>query len=111
MLGNSDPTLAYKSDTRRRWHDRTQQIQLTTSDKPTVRLNLPGALNRFSGLPFTSETGDEKTAQAPRPRKSEKFQSDRHWRDNILFYEYLHGDSGAGLGASHQMGWTGVWGG
>jgi hypothetical protein len=37
-----------------------------------------------------------------------KFQSDPHWRDNILFYEYFHGDNGAGLGASHQTGWTGV---
>ena len=36
------------------------------------------------------------------------FQSDPHWRDQILFYEYFHGDSGAGLGASHQTGWTGV---
>ncbi len=39
---------------------------------------------------------------------SEKFQLDPHWRDNILFYEYFHGDDGAGLGASHQTGWTGV---
>jgi hypothetical protein len=39
---------------------------------------------------------------------AEKFQSDPHWRDHILFYEYFHGDNGAGLGASHQTGWTGV---
>jgi hypothetical protein len=39
---------------------------------------------------------------------TEKFQSDPHWRDYILFYEYFHGDSGAGLGASHQTGWTGI---
>ncbi len=39
---------------------------------------------------------------------SEKFQTDPHWRDHILFYEYFHGDNGAGLGASHQTGWTGV---
>jgi hypothetical protein len=39
-----------------------------------------------------------------------KFQEDPHWRDLILFYEYFHGDNGAGLGASHQTGWTGlVW--
>src|ERR1044072_5541128 len=37
-----------------------------------------------------------------------KFQQDPHWRDLILFYEYFHGDNGAGLGASHQTGWTGV---
>jgi hypothetical protein len=37
-----------------------------------------------------------------------KFQTDPHWRDYLLFYEYFHGDSGAGLGASHQTGWTGL---
>ena len=36
------------------------------------------------------------------------FQEDPHWRDLILFYEYFHGDNGAGLGASHQTGWTGI---
>jgi hypothetical protein len=39
---------------------------------------------------------------------SKKFQEDPHWRDLILFYEYFHGDNGAGLGASHQTGWTGL---
>ena len=39
---------------------------------------------------------------------AEKFQNDPHWRDCLLFYEYFHGDNGAGLGASHQTGWTGV---
>jgi hypothetical protein len=39
---------------------------------------------------------------------TEKFQTDPHWRDQILFYEYFHGDNGAGLGANHQTGWTGV---
>jgi hypothetical protein len=34
------------------------------------------------------------------------FQSDPHWRDHVLFYEYFHGDNGAGIGASHQTGWT-----
>jgi len=37
-----------------------------------------------------------------------KFQDDPHWRDLVLFYEYFHGDNGAGLGASHQTGWTGI---
>jgi hypothetical protein len=37
-----------------------------------------------------------------------KFQEDPHWRDYILFHEYFHGDNGAGLGASHQTGWTGL---
>ncbi len=39
---------------------------------------------------------------------AERFQTDPHWRDLILFYEYFHGDNGAGIGASHQTGWTGL---
>ena len=39
---------------------------------------------------------------------TERFQTDPHWRDYILFFEYFHGDNGAGLGASHQTGWTGA---
>ena len=39
---------------------------------------------------------------------AEKFQTDPHFKDHILFYEYFHGDNGAGLGASHQTGWTGL---
>lgn len=38
----------------------------------------------------------------------DKFQNDPHWRDLILFYEYFHGDNGAGIGANHQTGWTGL---
>jgi len=40
--------------------------------------------------------------------RTKKFQEDPHWKDYILFYEYFHGDNGAGLGAGHQTGWTGV---
>jgi hypothetical protein len=39
---------------------------------------------------------------------TKKFQEDPHWKDYILFFEYFHGDNGAGLGASHQTGWTGI---
>ena len=39
---------------------------------------------------------------------TKKFQDDPHWKDYILFYEYFQGDNGAGLGASHQTGWTGL---
>ena len=39
---------------------------------------------------------------------TKKFQEDPHWKDYILFYEYFHGNNGAGLGASHQTGWTGI---
>jgi hypothetical protein len=40
--------------------------------------------------------------------ESERFQTDPHWRDLVLFHEYFHGDTGAGLGASHQTGWTAI---
>ena len=50
----------------------------------------------------------DKQGRRPVYGGTEKFQSDPHWRDYILFYEYFHGDNGAGLGASHQTGWTGV---
>jgi hypothetical protein len=48
--------------------------------------------------------------QSRRPAfgKNEKLQSDQHWRDLVLFHEYFDGDSGVGLGASHQTGWTGL---
>ena len=39
---------------------------------------------------------------------TQKFQTDPHWKDYLLFHEYFHGDNGAGLGASHQTGWTGL---
>ena len=39
---------------------------------------------------------------------TEKFQSDPHWQNYILFHEYFHADNGVGLGASHQTGWTGL---
>jgi hypothetical protein len=57
---------------------------------------------RLSGI-FTKNA----TGQRPVYGGTKKFQEDPHWRDLILFYEYFHGDNGAGLGASHQTGWTG----
>jgi hypothetical protein len=59
--------------------------------------------DRLSRLFFRDERGRRAVYGG-----TEKFQSDPHWRDHILFYEYYHGDNGAGLGASHQTGWTGV---
>jgi len=50
----------------------------------------------------------DKNGQRPVYGGSKKFQEDPHWRDLVLFYEYFHGDNGAGLGASHQTGWTGL---
>jgi hypothetical protein len=50
----------------------------------------------------------DKSGRRPVYGGTEKFQTDPHWKDYILFYEYFHGDNGAGLGASHQTGWTGL---
>ena len=53
-------------------------------------------------------TDSGQTGRRPVYGGTAKFQDDPHWRDLILFYEYFHGDNGAGLGASHQTGWTGL---
>lgn len=50
----------------------------------------------------------DKNGRRPVYGGTEKFQIDPNWKDKILFYEYYHGDNGAGLGASHQTGWTGL---
>jgi hypothetical protein len=50
----------------------------------------------------------DKTGRRPVYGGANKFQDDQFWRDAILFYEYFHGDNGAGIGASHQTGWTGL---
>jgi hypothetical protein len=59
--------------------------------------------NRLSRIFLRNEKG-----RRPVYGGTEKFQTDPHWRDYLLFYEYFHGDNGAGLGASHQTGWTGL---
>jgi hypothetical protein len=59
--------------------------------------------NRLTAIFLRDEQG-----QRPVFGGAEKFQTDPHWRDHLLFYEYFHGDNGAGLGASHQTGWTGL---
>jgi hypothetical protein len=50
----------------------------------------------------------DKSGRRPVFGGTEKFQTDPQWKDYLLFYEYFHGDNGAGLGASHQTGWTGL---
>jgi hypothetical protein len=50
----------------------------------------------------------DKNGRRPVYGNTSTFQNDPHWRDLILFYEYFHGDNGAGIGASHQTGWTGL---
>ncbi len=58
---------------------------------------------RLAGIFLRDATG-----RRPVYGGTSKFQEDPHWRDLLLFYEYFHGDNGAGLGASHQTGWTGL---
>ena len=57
---------------------------------------------------LTSAFLRDDTGRRPIYGGTTKFQDDPHWRDLILFHEYFHGDNGAGLGASHQTGWTGL---
>ena len=59
--------------------------------------------DRLAGL-FTRNAEGKRPAHGRNPL----FQSDPYWKDLVLFYEYFHADSGAGLGASHQTGWTGL---
>jgi hypothetical protein len=59
--------------------------------------------NRMIGLFTRGDDGTRRVYGA-----TAKFQQDPHWRDCLLFHEYFHGDTGAGLGASHQTGWTGL---
>jgi hypothetical protein len=59
--------------------------------------------SRLIGLFLRDENG-----RRPVYGDAEKFQTDPHWRDLILFHEYFHGDDGRGLGAGHQTGWTGL---
>ena len=63
---------------------------------------------RSSGRRLVSIFTPDEHGRRPVYGGTEKFQRDPHWQDLLLFYEYFHGDNGAGLGASHQTGWTGL---
>ncbi|HTP68339.1 MAG TPA: hypothetical protein VMJ35_05495 [Dongiaceae bacterium] len=68
-----------------------------------IKSSQAGFGNRITRIFLRNEQG-----RRPVYGGTEKFQSDPFWRDNICFFEYFHGDNGAGLGASHQTGWTGL---
>jgi hypothetical protein len=70
-------------------------------------MNLFEVSKEISNRLISTFTRDE-MGRRPVYGGTEKFQNDPHWNDYILFYEYFHGDNGAGLGASHQTGWSGV---
>ena len=76
----------------------------TGSGKLMNLLEVAQELNcRLQGIFVRNENG-----RRPVFGGNEKFQTDPYWKDYILFYEYFHGDNGAGIGASHQTGWTGT---
>jgi hypothetical protein len=81
------------------------EIDNPVEGEPPITLGdmAEGFANRLISI-FTRDA----TGARPVYGNNHKFQSDPHWRDLLLFYEYFHGDSGAGLGASHQTGWTGL---
>jgi hypothetical protein len=82
---------------------------------PRFTVSTPATYGQAVGFPYMARnianrlirlfTRDEQ-GRRPIYGGTEKFQTDPHWRDLISFYEYFHGDNGAGLGASHQTGWT-----
>jgi hypothetical protein len=81
------------------------------------RVECPQGSGRMMNLfEVSKELFDRLTRTFPRDEqgrhrvygRGEKSQTDPHWRYHILFFEYFHGDNGAGLGASHQAGWTGL---
>jgi hypothetical protein len=76
----------------------------TGSGKMLTLWEVAGELSRR----MTSIFLQDQAGRRPVFGNIEKFQTDPHWRDLILFHEYFHGDSGAGVGASHQTGWTGI---
>ncbi|MEW6131409.1 MAG: glucosidase [Acidobacteriota bacterium] len=84
---------------------------------PNFKVECPtGSGNMMNLWEVAAEIGNRlnqiflRDSQGKRPvfGGQEKFQSDPHWKDYLWFYEYFHGDNGAGIGASHQTGWTGL---
>jgi hypothetical protein len=85
------------------YYGSTLKVEAPTGSGTQMDLWEVGALlsNRLIALFLPDATGNR-----PVFGGIEKFNRDPHWRNNILFYEYFHGDNGAGIGASHQTGWT-----
>jgi len=80
------------------------QLDLTASGKLMNLFEVAREIaNRLEGIFLRDKSG-----RRPVYGGTQKFQTDPQWKDYILFFEYFQGDNGAGLGASHQTGWTGV---
>jgi hypothetical protein len=91
---------------------RTRGMTLSTTPTPAPMesVTLSGLAGKLAGrmikIFVPDSRGDRPVNGLPGTRKAELFAHDPHWKDLILFYEYFHGDTGEGLGASHQTGWT-----
>jgi hypothetical protein len=81
---------------------------------PTLKLKVPAYDREMTLTEMAQDAADrlikiftrDERGRRPVYGGTKKFQEDPHWRDYILFYEYFHGDNGAGIGASHQTGWS-----
>src|SRR5262249_49839465 len=80
-------------------------FQIPLSGQPGRQVTLPEMARAIVDRLIRIFTPDP-SGRRPVNGGTRKFQEDPHWREHILFYEYFHGDNGAGLGASHQTGWT-----
>ncbi|MEO8035891.1 MAG: glucosidase, partial [Acidobacteriota bacterium] len=102
----SSPT----ADRRVRGMTLSGNVPIPTTDEETISLSgLAGKLaNRMIGIFIPDKNGYRPLFGAPGTRQAELFAKDPHWKDLLLFYEYFHGETGEGLGASHQTGWTGL---
>jgi hypothetical protein len=67
-------------------------------------LDVAGEIGRRLATTFTNDH----SGRRPVFGRCEKFQTDPYWHDQLLFHEYFDGDTGCGIGASHQTGWTGI---
>jgi hypothetical protein len=87
------------------YYGHTFQVELPTgSDRLASLWEVAQELSRRLVRIFLRRPG----GQRPVHGGVERWRTDPHWRDLVLFYEYFHGDTGAGIGASHQTGWTGL---
>ena len=86
----------------RSWPHRS--LERTTASRPAA-VQLSYGIQRLADAESPQQA---RRAQGRRPvwGTNERLHTDAHWRDHLLFYEYFHGETGAGLGANHQTGWT-----
>ena len=95
-------TLEFDGDFTIRGVTKAEKLAFTITGKGTGTGSITGT------MAFDRKRYGMKDGRRPVYGGTEKFQSDPHWKDLISFYEYFHADNGAGIGASHQTGWTGL---